>query len=57
MTGPTSKSKRVVKRLISDEKKAKLAGSKAHKGANTATMSDADLRDLVRIIAEKMGLI
>lgn len=47
----------VVKRLISDAKKEKLTGSKAHKGANVATLSDADLRDLVRIMAEKMGLI
>ena len=47
----------VVKRIISDDKKAKIAGSKAHKGADVATISDSDLRDLVRIIAEKLDLI
>ena len=46
-----------VKRLISDAKKAKITGSKAHKGVNMVTISDPDLRDLVKIIAEKMGLI
>lgn len=47
----------VVKRIISDEKKANITGSKAHKGADVSTMSDTDLRDLVRIMAEKLGLI
>ena len=46
-----------VKRIISEAKKAKIAGSKVHKGADVATISDADLRDLVRIIAEKLDLI
>ena len=47
----------VVKRIISDAKKAKIAGSKAHKGADLATISDADLRDIVRILAEKAGIV
>ena len=34
-----------------------IAGSKVYKGANIQTISDSDLRDLVRIIAEKLDLI
>ena len=46
-----------VKRIISDAKKAKLTGSKAHKGKDITTMSAADKDDLLKIIAEKMGLL
>jgi len=46
-----------VKRIISDDKKATIAGSKVHKGADVATISDADLRDIVRILAEKAGIV
>ena len=46
-----------VKRLISDEKRAKLAGSKAHKGKNITTMNAVDKDDLLRILAEKAGLL
>lgn len=46
-----------VKRIISDEKKAKIVGSKVHKGKTVSTMSDVDKDDLIQIIAEKLGLI
>ena len=45
------------KRIISDKQKAKLAGCKDHKGKDTQTMSDTELRDLIKIIAEKLGLL
>lgn len=46
-----------VKRIISDEKKAKISGSKAHKGKNITTMSDIDKEDLLKLCAEKLGLL
>lgn len=46
-----------VKRIISDEKKSKIAGSKVHKGKDITTMSDVDKEDLLKLCAEKLGLL
>jgi len=46
-----------VKRLISDEKKAKITGSKAHKGKDITTMTPTEKDDLLKICAEKLGLL
>ena len=46
-----------VKRIISDEKKATLAGSKAHKGKDITTMTPTEKDDLLKILAEKAGLL
>lgn len=45
------------KRIISDIQRAKLAESKAHKGKDITSMSDAEVRDLVKILAKKAGLL
>lgn len=47
----------VIKRIISDEKRAKISGSKIHKGKNITTMSDTDKEDLLKLCAEKLGLL
>ena len=46
-----------VKRLISDAKKAKIAGSKAHKGKDITTITSTEKDDLLKICADKLGLI
>ena len=45
------------KDLISQAKKAKLVGCKVHKGKDITTMSDADKEDLLRLVAEALGLL
>jgi hypothetical protein len=46
-----------VKRIISDEKKATITGSKAHKGKDITTMTAPEKDDLLKIVAEKLGLL
>ena len=46
-----------VKRIISDEKKAKLIGSKVHKGKDPQTLTSQEKDELLIILAQKAGLL
>lgn len=47
----------VVKRLITDEEKAKIKLQKRYKGRNIATMTTEEKDNLLDIIAKKLNLI
>lgn len=47
----------VVKRIISDEKKSKIAGSKVHKGKTFTALTQVEKDDLLKILAEQAGIL
>ena len=47
----------MVKRLISEKQRKNLKDLKKHKGKEDKDLSDADIRELVILLAKKAGLL